>query len=188
MKKTILLIISVAINANALFSQQKSKNIPKINSDALYKRSLNKPVLEQTKKQLQFFSYHLSQYQRPVLVSTNNYKAYFKNMGETREQGRIIIDEKAKTFTLKWLSGEDWSAKFTKKQSKVENDEFFGEVSRVTYFGKWIDDNFDCVLILTQTDSSGCITVLKSKKIVDVDYGIDTWKNIFTLGTRGECF
>ena len=84
MKKAIILILSIGLNTNVVFSQEQSKNTPRINKDALYKRSSNKAALEQTKKQLQFFSYHLSQYQQPVLVSANNYKAYFKNMGETR--------------------------------------------------------------------------------------------------------
>ncbi|MEQ7800536.1 hypothetical protein ABDJ41_12075 [Pedobacter sp. ASV1-7] len=142
----------------------------------------------QTKKQVQFFSYHLSQYNRPVMVSTGKYQAYFKNMGESREQGRIIIDETAKGLTIKWLDGNDWIAKFTKKEKKAEHDELFGDVIRTTYFGKWIEEKTDCMFIITETNSSGCIATLKSQKVVDVDYNINTWKKTFVFGIRGECF
>lgn len=128
------------------------------------------------------------QYQQPVMVSKDKYKAYFENMGESMEQGRIVIDETAKTITIKWLGGDDWNCKIIKKETKNENDDWFGDVVSTIYIGKWINDNTDCLLIIIQTKSSGCITQLKSKKVVDTDYGIDTWKKIFTFGTGGKCF
>jgi hypothetical protein len=142
----------------------------------------------QTKTQIHFIGFSLYEYVQPVLISTDTYQAYFENMGESMEQGRIIIEEEAKMFTIKWLDGEDWVAKFTKKEIKAEHDDWFGDVTRTTYVGKWIDENIDCLLLLTETKSSGCITTLKSKKVIDTDYGIDTWKKSYTFGTGGKCF
>ena len=144
-------------------------------------------VTGQTKKQIQFVGYSLVQYKQPVMVSNDKYEAYFENMGESMEQGRIVIDETLKTFTIKWLYGDDWECKFSKKETKSEHDDWFGDVTRTIYTGKWTDDNTDCMLVITTTKSSGCITQLKSKKVVDTDYGINTWKKIFTLGTGGKC-
>lgn len=141
----------------------------------------------QTKKQMQFFGYSMMQYQQPVQVSDDKYQAYFKNMGESMEQGRIVIDETAKAFTIKWLDGDDWECKFSMKETKSEHDDFFDDVVNTIYTGKWTDDNSDCILIFTKTKSSGCVTTLKSKKVVDTEYGIDTWKKSFTFGTAGEC-
>jgi hypothetical protein len=141
----------------------------------------------QTKKQIQFVGYHLVEYKKPVMISEGKYKAYYENMGEAIDQGRIVIDETLKTFTIKWLDGDDWECKFTKKETKNEHDDRFGDVTRTIYTGKWIDDNFDCIMEITTTKSSGCITQLQSKRVVDTDYGIDTWKKTFTFGTGGKC-
>ena len=141
----------------------------------------------QTKMLMQFFGYSMMEYQHPVQVSGSKYQAYFKNMGESNEQGRIVIDETAKTFTIKWNDGEDWECKFSKKETKIEHDDFLGEVVKTIYTGKWTDDNFDCILIFSKTKSSGCVTMLKSKKVIDTDYSIDTWKKSFTFGTARKC-
>lgn len=142
----------------------------------------------QTKNEIQFYKYHLTEYMKPVMVAPNKYQAYFENMGETREQGRVILDEKAKTFIIKWLDGEEWNAKFTTKESKSEYDISLGDVTRTTYSGKWTDEDVNCSLIVITTKSQGCVLVLKTRKVIDKDYGINVWKKSLIFGTRGECF
>lgn len=144
-------------------------------------------VLGQTENKVNFHGYNLVQYKQPVLRYGDKYEAYFDNLGEKREQGRIIIDEKAKTFTVKFLNGDEWICKYTKSETKNEKDDWFGEVTRKTFSGKWTDTGFDAELVITYTTSSGCITKVKSRKVVDAEYGIDTWKKIFTFATSGEC-
>ena len=142
----------------------------------------------QTKNQIQFIGFSMREYQRPILVSGDKYKPHFENMGESMEQGRIIINEDAKTFAIKWLNGEEWECKYSKKETKTEHVDLYGDVEKTTYLGKWKDDNIDCMLIIAKTKTSGCLTTLNSKKVVDADYGIDTWKKVFTFGTSGKCF
>ncbi|MFD1630230.1 hypothetical protein [Pseudopedobacter beijingensis] len=144
---------------------------------------LTNNLFSQDKNEVHFFGFRLSTYDMPVLVGVNEYKAYFKYSEDRRSQGRLIIDEKAKTFTIKWLSGEDWIAKFSKKQIKDGREDLYGDVTKIIYEGKWVDDGNECSLILIKTNSSGCITILNSVKVVDKYYGINTWKKIFMLGT-----
>lgn len=142
----------------------------------------------QVKNEVQFFSYHLSQYQQPIKRANGEYEAYFKNMGESRERGKIIINEATKMFTIKWVNGDNWIAKFKKKEAREEHDALLGDVIKTTYAGKWIDENTDCIFVITETNSYGCIATLKSQKVIDLDYGIDTWKKTFVFGVRGQCF
>ena len=55
----------------------------------------------------------------------------------------------------------------------------FGNVVKVTYKGKWTDDNGDCELVIATTENSECVFILRSMKIIDDDYGINTWKKVF---------
>jgi len=145
------------------------------------------PVFGQTESKVNFYGYSLVQYKHPVLRYGDKYEAYFENLGEKREQGRIVIDEKAKTFTIKWLNGDDWICKYTNIENKNEKDDWFGQVTRKIYTGKWTDTGHEAMLMITYTNSSGCITTVKSRKVVDTEYGIDTWKKIFTFAAGGEC-
>ena len=142
----------------------------------------------QSEKKVQFFGYSLMQYKHPAQLYSDKYEAYFENLGEHREQGRIVIDETAKTFTVKWLNGDEWVCKYTKTETKNEKDDWYGNVTRTIYTGKWSDNGYDAMLMITVTSSSGCITTVKSRKVVDTDYGIDTWKKIYTFATGGECY
>ena len=139
----------------------------------------------QTKK-VQFFGLNLMQYQQPVRVG-DGYQAYYKNMGDTREQGRIILNETNKTFTIKFLDGDEWVAKYSKVTSEKTSDVMLGNVTRVTYKGKWTDDNGDCELVVTTTESSECVFNLRSTKVIDEDYKIDTWKKVFRFFNMGVC-
>lgn len=144
-------------------------------------------VVAQNRNQLSFVGYQLAKYDRPVLVRQNEYKAYYKFYEESRP-GRVIIDEKSKTFSIKWLDGEDWIAKFSNKATRFDKEELYGTVLKITYSGKWIDDNIECALVITKIDESNCIITLKTAKVIDEDYSINTWKKIFTLATGGKCF
>lgn len=144
-------------------------------------------VVAQNRNQLPFIGYQLAKYDSPVLVRQNEYKAYYKFYEEHR-QGRVIIDEKSKTFSIKWLDGEDWIAKFSNKATRFDKEELYGTVLKITYSGKWIDDNIECALVITKIDESNCIITLKTVKVIDEDYSIDAWKKIFTFETGGECF
>jgi hypothetical protein len=139
----------------------------------------------QTKK-VQFFGLNLMQYQQPVKVG-DGYQAYYKNMGDTREQGRIILNETSKTFTIKFLDGDEWVGKYSKVTTEKTYDQMLGNVVRVTYKGKWTDDNGDCELIVTTTEKSQCVFNLRSTKIIDEDYGINTWKRVFRFFNINEC-
>ena len=139
----------------------------------------------QTKK-VQFFGLNLMQYQQPVRVG-DGYQAYYKNMGDTREQGRIILNETSKTFTIKFLDGDEWIGKYSKITTEKTNDPMLGNVDRVTYKGKWTDDNTDCELVVTTTESSECVFNLRSTKVIDEDYKINTWKKVFRFFNMNEC-
>jgi len=144
-------------------------------------------AFSQAEKKIIFYGYNLTQYKQPILRYGDTYEAYFENLGDKREQGKIIISEETKTFTIKWLNGDDWTCKYTNVESKNENDDWFGEVTRKKYIGKWTDTGKDAMLVITYTSSSGCITTIKSQKVIDMEYGIDTWKKTFTFSTGGEC-
>lgn len=141
----------------------------------------------QSENQIQFYGYQLSKYDKPVMVRQNEYKPYYKFYEEKR-QGRVILDEKSKRFSIKWKDGEDWTAKITKKEQKTETQEIYGRVLRTNYSGFWIDDNIECSLVTIKTYEGKCLIVLKTAKVVDDYYSIDVWKKIFTLVTNGECF
>lgn len=144
-------------------------------------------VFGQTEKKVHFSGYNLVQYKGPVWVSDGVYKASFQNLGEQRIRGRIIIDESKKTFIIKWINGDDWICKYYKIETEEVHENWYGNVTKTMYQGKWIDDNNDAMLIITKTKSNGCITSLKSRKVTDKEYGIDVWKNSLTFGTGGEC-
>lgn len=141
----------------------------------------------QKKEQIYFSGYRLVQYKHPVLVTTDKYDAYFENLGEFRRQGKIILNDSSNSIVIKWIDGEDWIANIKKKEVIEEHDDWFGEVKRTKYLSKWTDIDSDCMLIITETKSSGCITTLKSRKVIDEEYGIDTWRKIFTFAAGGEC-
>ena len=141
----------------------------------------------QAKKQIQFIGFSMTEYQGPIYVSANKYKAHFENKGESMEQGRIIVNDSLKTFMIKWKNGEEWKCRYAKKETKTVHADFYGDVEKTTYTGKWTDNDSDCMLIITKTKTSGCFTTLDSQKVVDADYGIDTWKKVFTFGTSGKC-
>jgi hypothetical protein len=139
-------------------------------------------------KKLQFIGCIMKEYQRPIYVSPGKYRASYEQTGETMDQGKIIINEKLRTFTIKWINGDEWECKYSEKETVNEHADFYGDVEKTTYTGKWTNDNMDCILIITKTNSYGCFTTLKSRKVVDVDYGIDNWKKIFNFGAQGKCF
>lgn len=142
----------------------------------------------QVRKQIDFNGFSMMEYERPILVSGNPsiYKAYYHNSGQSVDRGKIIIDEASKTFILMYINGDVFESKFTKKEIKNEHDQWLGDVERVIYVGKWIQDDADCSLVLTLTKSYGCVTTLNSRKVIDKDYGIETWKRIYTYGTSGD--
>ena len=137
-------------------------------------------------KVVYFLGYGLYQYQNPVQVDNGEYQAYYQNMGETFEKGRIILDTINKSFTIKWLNGDDWIAKYIKATKKNGYDPIVGDQQETTYNGNWTDDNMECALTI-KNNQNGCVFQVKSGKVKDEDYKIDTWKKIFTLFTQGEC-
>ncbi len=145
-------------------------------------------VFGQTEKKVQFSGFRLVMYMQPVQIPSGKYRAYFENMGEYREQGQIILNEAAKTFTVKWLNGKESICKYTKVETKKEKDKWFGDVTRTIYTGKWKRSGYDALLMITVTKSSGCITTIKSRKVIDKDHDIDTWQKISTYATAGRCF
>ena len=146
----------------------------------------SKTTFGQIENQIHFYGYQLSKYDKPVLVRQNEYKPYYKFF-EKREQGRIILDEETKTFSIKWRSGEDWTANIIKKEQKSETQEMVGRVLKTTYSGIWLDDNVKCDLIMMETYEGKCLIILKTGKVVDDYYNIDDWKNIFNFVTGNEC-
>ncbi|MEJ7823559.1 MAG: hypothetical protein WKF85_14635 [Chitinophagaceae bacterium] len=140
----------------------------------------------QTKK-AQFYGYSLMEYQRPVPVGDGTWKTYYKNMGESRDRGRVELNETQKTFLIKWEDGDDWMAKFTKKGSDRTYDMMIGNVIKTTYKGKWVDDNSECELAILTTDDNQCVIELKSGRAVDTDKGINAWKKAFRLANMGQC-
>lgn len=146
----------------------------------------NVSVLGQTKKVVYFLGQGLVEYQRPFPTGNGEYKAYYMNMGETLEQGRIVVDSLNKSITIKWLDGDDWIAKYTKKTIKRDVNPNLQSEDEITYTGKWIDNNNPFALIINK-GSRGCSFQLKSGKVIDEVYKIDAWKKIFTLFTEGMC-
>lgn len=145
-------------------------------------------VFGQTEKKVQFTGLRVMLYIKPIQISPGKYRAYFENMGEYRKQGQIIINDSTKTFTVKWLNGNESICKYTKIETKKEKDKWFGDVTKTIYTGKWIHRGYDALLMITVTKSSGCITTIKSKKVVDKAHGIDTWQTIYNYATAGRCF
>ena len=71
-------------------------------------------VFGQTENAVYFVGRGLYEYERPVPMGRGEYLAYYRNMGETFDKGRIIFDSVNRSFTVKWLNGDDWVAKYTK--------------------------------------------------------------------------
>ena len=141
----------------------------------------------QQNEQVDFWGYTLIEYQQPIKISQNQYEPYYKQVEETNyPYGRIILTKN--TFTIKWINGEDWVAKIQKKETKDEIDSFFKAFKKIIYTGKWIEDNVDCELEITLTETMGCMTVLKSKRVVDENFKINTYKKFFRFHAEGNCF
>lgn len=140
----------------------------------------------QTKKVVFFYGRGLYEYDHPVQLGNGEYTPYYENMGETFEKGRIIFDSISKSFTIKWLDGEDWIGKYTKVSTIEEVNPTSESKSEITYTGKWSDENILCELTIKKS-SDGCVFQVKSGKVIDEDYKINAWKKIFTLFTQGQC-
>jgi hypothetical protein len=143
-------------------------------------------VFGQSKKVVYFVGRGLYEYERPVPMGNGEYSAYYSNMGETFEKGRIILDSINKSFTVKWLNGDDWIAKYTKTSTKKDVNPTPQSQSEIIYTGKWTDDNSPCALTIKK-GPDGCIFQIKSGKVIDEEYKMDAWKKVFTLFTQGEC-
>lgn len=146
----------------------------------------NLSVFGQAKKVVYFLGQGLFEYQQPIRTGNGQYTAYYKNMGESWDQGRIIFDSLNKSFTIKWLNGDDWIAKYSKTSTKRDVNPTPQSEEEITYTGKWTDDNTPCALIIKK-GPNGCSFQVKSGKVIDEDYKIDAWKKVFTLFTEGKC-
>jgi major membrane immunogen (membrane-anchored lipoprotein) len=142
----------------------------------------------QNEKVVEFFGYKYAQYNRPVQMPNGEYEPMHSNFDDTYERGRIIINEQDKTFNVKWLRGEDWVCKYNKKESRNETDEWLGEIHVTIYSGKWVDENHEALIAITKTPNGRCIITLRSRKVIDEEYDIDTWSRVFTFITFGDCF
>lgn len=146
---------------------------------------LTTTLFGQTKK-VEFYGYSLMQYQRPIPQGDGTYRAYYQNKGEKFSNGRFELNEASKTFLIKWDNGEDWLAKFTKKAvEKDYQDLNLGFVTKITFNGKWTDDDVECEFRILQTDKNECVIELRTVKVIDNDKGINVWKKAFRFFVRG---
>lgn len=144
-------------------------------------------LIGQPTEQINFWGYTLIEYQQPVKIGQDEYMPYFNQIEETNYLfGRIILSENS--FIIKWIDGEDWVANIKKKEIINEADSFYKAFKKIIYTGIWLKDNVDCELEITLTETLGCLTVLKSKKVVDKLYKIDTYKKFFRFHSEGNCF
>lgn len=136
------------------------------------------------RKEISFVGGSRAYYDGKVATGTESpggkiiYKAYIVNGGDFNRGGRVILDEKNKIFSVKWDNGDDWTADFTKKEVK-------GKFT--TYTGKWRDSFYEAQLEIEDAGEYGCGTTIKSRRVIDEEYGINTWKKFWGLRTFGKC-
>jgi hypothetical protein len=138
-------------------------------------------------KKVSFSGYALIIFDQPIEISRDQYKSYYKNDGQHFGDGVVTVDEQNKTFLIKWNNGDEWLAKYLKKETKSEYDDFLGSVERTLYFGTWTDIDVNCCLIVNKQFNGHCVLQIKSKKVIFPEYKIDDWKNIYTLYTQDKC-
>ena len=139
-------------------------------------------------RSVMFVGIAVSEYSAPVIVSNGQYKAYFKNLGRTSESGYIIVNESNRRFTIRWTNGDEWIAKFLKKEVKSEKDDFFGLIDKTVYNGIWTDDQSACSLeVIVKKNDGRCFFQLNSQKVIAPEYKIDTWKKKFVFYTMEKC-
>ena len=136
-------------------------------------------------QQLQFASYTLSEYTSPIKTSNNKYEGYYEN-SEQPLSGRIIRDLSAKTLTVKFMDATEWVCKYSKVATSTRNSSHLGNILSTTYTGKWVDDGTPAEFVVEKSGNS-CIIFVRAGRAVDKDYGIDTWRRIYTFVT-GNCF
>jgi hypothetical protein len=156
---------------------------------ALEFSTLNSLAQTTNRKEIKFNGTRMKIYEKPIRVSSNPevYEAYYRNMGETLNQGKVVIDESSKTITIKYHDGVMYECIYTKIENKNEPERWLGDVEKTIYNGKWKQDNSECSLEIMKTTEIGCVITLNSRRFVDDDYGIDVWQKITTFITDGSC-
>ena len=138
--------------------------------------------------QIEFIGCKVEIYKHPMKTSNNKYAAYFEN-SETNDIGALTLNVGTKTLSLKFANNNGANFKFDKmKSSLTQKDAMYGKVFSTVYTGKCIENNEDCEFIIQKTDNLGCILTLRFYKLIDKDYGLNTWKQIIIFGSHGKCF
>lgn len=142
----------------------------------------------QNEKVVEFTAYKYSEYSGPVLMPNRKFEPMHRNFDTSFESGRIVVNDQEKTFKIIWSLKEAWVCKFHTKESLTKTDDFLGEIEVTTYLGKWLGENHDALLEIAKTKNGGCYITLKSRKVIDSEHDIETWRKVFGFFLNSECF
>lgn len=118
----------------------------------------------QDAKTLLFNGYQQWFYQKPMMMPSGKWDAYYESNDRIDISGKILVNEKTKTLSVVFVNGESWNAKIIKKEIVQEKS---GADVQTIYRGIWVDNQMIMKLVETSTWTNGCEIKLYSRQITD---------------------